>query len=562
MTVFAGIIELSGSSIEVEKELLYKAFEKHCNDRVCLEFETDSALLASFDIGAFSEKGFSKNGNSLTLVVGDPLLNGELSSRARDATLINNDWLNIKTPLCKSRGVFSGVSIDTNKQNMILFTDKLGIRPLYYYCKDNLLIYTSVLSVLEELQFIFLKPSSMGVCENLAFGYCLSDRTQYEYIKRLDCGELLITKGNSLSISKYWDWNKGEDNNTESVGDIYKVFEEAVKIRQGKNNNAIAFLSGGLDSRAIAAQVNLNVKNLYTFNFSTSRSQDSECAKLFAVEAKLLHSEKLFPTLVFPNWAQLISDEISNMKTKFDIDTNQKLVWSGDGGSVGIGYVYIDEKSIENIVKGDITESVRYFLLKNKITLPTVFFNKKHSHSINSVLVESVEKEISKYIETPTKAMYRFLMSNDQKRHLGRHFETICQHKVEFLLPFFDSNFLEKINAVPANELMYHKFYMRWFNFFPRVSRSVSWQTYPKHEACPIAPSENLTYQWSKDNKRNKVNYKVRFQDFCFYTSIMTKANITEYFSSYKLFIGMFLHLTGIKDYSYLIKKLKCLTNE
>jgi asparagine synthetase B (glutamine-hydrolysing) len=49
-------------------------------------------------------------------------------------------------------------------------------------------------------------------------------------------------------------------------------------------------------------------------------------------------------------------------------------------------------------------------------------------------------------------------------------------------LPFFDSDFLEHMYALPVDEMVNHKFYMQWFSLFPENAHKTPWQTYPGHE--------------------------------------------------------------------------------
>jgi len=437
-----------------------------------------------------------------------------------------------------------------------LFTDKSGIRPVYYYQKGNVFVYSSLLSFLENLPFVDLDPDFQGVCEHLAFSFCLSNRTPYQHIKRLNGGECLIINSGIVRVEYYWDWQKIQVKKIVTDKDIeeaYQCFDNAIKQRITQSEEAIAFLSGGLDSRVICAQVNKHVKKLHTFNFSTNRSQDNEFAKLFADNAKLIHHEKQFPSLAYPNWAQLIANEIKANSEQLHESTHQGTVWSGDGGSVAVGNVYIDNYINDALIKGDNDEAISHYLLSNKISIPIRFLKNKYAKQANGLIERSISEELLSNKVDPAKAMYYFLMNNDQKRHLQLHFESICQHKVELCLPFFDSAFLEKIYAIPSSELMYHKFYMKWFEYFPSNAQETPWQTYPQHEKCLLKAPDDLSYQWEVSAKNNSS----KSNDFTTYLEAKNSPLFVKLFDANKVFIAMVLHRLGIKDFSYLIKNFK-----
>ena len=170
-------------------------------------------------------------------------------------------------------------------------------------------------------------------------------------------------------------------------------------------------------------------------------------------------------------------------------------------------------------------------------------------------LQDSITSEIKNYTSVNEKAMYFFLLFNDQKRHLDNHFETIHEHKVELILPYFDSKFLEKIISIPCHDMFFHKLYMRWFNLLPEYARNTPWQTYPRHEPCPIKIERDLKYQW--EVKKHSTN---RLQDFIVYLGIKNQTCVKKFFNNSKLTVMMLLHLIKVKDFTYIVKKLAYLS--
>lgn len=549
LTIVAGIIQLDDKPLtKSHSEALIKHFSSTLNAKCHTLFSNEQSTHLFHDINNTAKPQISENEKLVTAINGDPLLN---NTSLEQCDIINNqiDTISLENIFQSARGVFSGISINKLNFDTYIYTDKLGIRPIYIYKKDGLLIYSSLLKLIKELPFVCLEADKKGLNELLSMGFCLSDRTQYKYISRLDKSQYISIINNKIKTHQYWNWtniNHIKQVNESDIKELHSTFQEAVKIRYKQSSNAIAFLSGGLDSRAIVASLKEITDDIHTFNFGTKQAQDNVFAKLFAEEINTTHHEKFFKTLAFPNWSQLISNSIDeDLK-----ETIKKEVWSGDGGSVGLGYVYIDEELTNLLREKNTNKATKLFIQKNKIEPPTSILKKQYQKNAKKCLEESINTEIEVNLSTSEKSMYFFLLFNDQKRHLDNHFETIHQHKVELILPFFDSVFLQKIMTIPAKNMLYHKAYMQWFNLLPTYARTTPWQTYPEHEPCPIDHKDELKYQWEERSSENHI------QDYFLFLKINKNHSFNIYMNKSKIHIMMLIHLFKIRNFSYIVKKL------
>jgi len=157
----------------------------------------------------------------------------------------------------------------------------------------------------------------------------------------------------------------------------------------------------------------------------------------------------------------------------------------------------------------------------------------------------------------PVKSVYEFLLYNDQKRHMELHFETICQHGVEMMLPFFDSEFLAKIYSLPSKDIVFHRAYSNWFNLFPKYVTETPWQTYPEHVECPIKLEKNLSYQWTTSS----TTWLNRLADSKKFLTLSLNSSVFTMFSRSKLYFALLCHVIGIRDYSYILNKIIKLSN-
>ena len=81
---------------------------------------------------------------------------------------------------------------------------------------------------------------------------------------------------------------------------------------------------------------------------------------------------------------------------------------------------------------------------------------------------------------------YFYLMNNDQRRHLHHHFENIDRYRTEFMIPFYDAEFVKGMVSVPMEPCLHHGFYYDWMKRFPAPVSQIPWQAYPGHLPCPV----------------------------------------------------------------------------
>lgn len=547
MTIFAGIFDLSKSRInhDISKEF-YDAFDKKFNSKSILRVQQDNCHMCSLDIGAYSVQTSVKSDKS-TLIAGEPIIESDNRSLNTDFFAIEetDDIQKLGEVLKLSRGVFSGVKYDFRRKSIYIFTDKSGIRPLYYSLNGGILTFSTNFQFICSLSWVPSDYDTSSVIEHMTLGYTLGSRTTRKNVFRVNAGEIIYADSSpKLQSYTYWNWltdktlNSG---NGKEVSTVYNEFINAVKIRTKKNDNCYAFLSGGMDSRVVTAALKEFSCEPITFNFATKDSQDSEFAKLYAEKNNFNHHPLLLPTLKYQKWAYLVSNQISKL-TKIN---KAQFVWSGDGGSVGLGGVYMDQDLVDsNNTNRDIA---KMFLAKQQVELLSGYFTKSYADIPMSCLFNSIEDELNLIATEGAKKVYLFLMKNDQKRHLDEHYESIHEHRVELQLPFFDALFIEKVLENNLDDLIGHSLYSQFFECFPLTYRDTPWQTYPGHKVCPI-PYKNIENQWQRrDSLYN------RWQDCKYFSNIPKNSFSFDVFKRGKASLAMLLHLSGLKKLGYVI---------
>lgn len=140
---------------------------------------------------------------------------------------------------------------------LILIRDRAGVKPLYYYNDGTKFVFAS------EIKSIIASGVTAELAEEnlpdyFVFKYVPGNRTLHKNIFRLDPAAYLEfdLHKNSFEIKKYWELKKNNTYKNLSYADAGKILfdlvKDSVEIRLISDVPVGNFLSGGLDSSAIA----------------------------------------------------------------------------------------------------------------------------------------------------------------------------------------------------------------------------------------------------------------------------------------------------------------------
>jgi asparagine synthase (glutamine-hydrolysing) len=183
------------------------------------------------------------------------------------------------------RGMFAFALWDRKQQTLFCVRDRLGIKPFYYFWDGRTFAFASEIKALLEHPAISAQLETALLPEYLMFGYNSEERTLFRGIKRLMPGHhLTIRLGGrqpELKIAQYWDVpvaDKSERRSDEEwIAETRRRLEETVRMRLMSDVPLGMFLSGGVDSSAIAALTKrLTNAPVKTFSVGYQEEQYSE----------------------------------------------------------------------------------------------------------------------------------------------------------------------------------------------------------------------------------------------------------------------------------------------
>ena len=155
------------------------------------------------------------------------------------------------------RGMFSFAIWNKNTRTLFCDRDRLGKKPFYYYWDGRLFAFASEIKALLEHPAISPRFEESLLSEYLDFGYCSGEQTLFSGIRKLMPGHWLRLTPEQLEIRQYWEipcpttHEKRDDRSW--IAECRTRLEEAVRTRLMSDVPLGMFLSGGVDSSAIAA---------------------------------------------------------------------------------------------------------------------------------------------------------------------------------------------------------------------------------------------------------------------------------------------------------------------
>lgn len=247
-------------------------------------------------------------------------------------------------------GAYSFIIWDRKKSKLILHRDKIGLKPLYYYYKNNTFIFGTYLKALLRHPQIKKEMNVKNLCSYFFMdGLSLGAETEYEGINNLLPGHVLIVdeSGARLDLVKFKrDSESSNFNSKQTIRDFYEVLEKSVNRQFEINDQAINIaFSGGLDTKVIAAFAKKTKKPIRTFTVefdsqSETKRLDYELARAGARKIKSRHlrhklSSEKFLSAIEPQLAAggrlLNLNNLNGFYIFKWISQNANSVISGDG---------------------------------------------------------------------------------------------------------------------------------------------------------------------------------------------------------------------------------------
>lgn len=206
--------------------------------------------------------------------------------------------------LPKLNGIFVFAVWDKEEKKLFLVRDRLGVKPLYYYFKNDQLIFSSEIKAILE-HAIERKVNIEALNHYFRLMYVPAPLTMFANIFKLEPASYLIYQNGQVEIKRYWQINLGEiknlGNKKETVDKIRELMASSVQYQKISDRPVGIFLSGGIDSTSVLGNFRKYTNGLiktFSVGFDISDpyekiNKDFELAKETAKHYQTEHHELL-----------------------------------------------------------------------------------------------------------------------------------------------------------------------------------------------------------------------------------------------------------------------------
>jgi len=194
------------------------------------------------------------------------------------------------------RGMFAFALFDIESSKLFCARDPFGIKPFYYTCVDNEIIFGS------EIKSFYGHPSfkpevnKEALAGYLSFQYSVLTETFFKGVFRLPPGHFMIWEHNEVSINLYAShlFTPVDADFDTAVKQVDAVVSESIKKHMISDVEVGSFLSGGVDSSYVAAK--FGGSKTFTVGFDYENYSEIEYAKNLSDAIGTEHISKVIST--------------------------------------------------------------------------------------------------------------------------------------------------------------------------------------------------------------------------------------------------------------------------
>ncbi len=288
------------------------------------------------------------------------------------------------------RGMFTFAIWDSRQRRMFVARDRLGIKPLYYRLSPGSFLFGSEIKVLLAHPEVRPEFHRAVLPEYLAFGYLSGPETFYRGIRKLMPGHWLeIDESGELRSGPYWDLpltsEESARNESYYVNTYRELLESAVSSHLMSDVPVGVFLSGGLDSSAVAAlMTHIRRAPIETFSVGYAEQTYSELpyARLMAQHLNSNHHEVLVSQQEF-------------------FDALPKLIWHEDEpiawpSSVALYFVArLAREQVTVVLTGEGSDETLAGYSRYAFTLKNAAFDRIYRRSVPGLTRRQIRNSIS-----------------------------------------------------------------------------------------------------------------------------------------------------------------------
>jgi asparagine synthase (glutamine-hydrolysing) len=175
-------------------------------------------------------------------------------------------------------GVYQCAILDLDRRRLVIANDRFGLYPLYFSRQDGRLVFAPEVKAILGTPGFRKTLDQTALAQYLRFQVVMGERTFFEDVHRLAPASVMVCDLDTADcrVATYWSYSDipvlPAVTIDEAVIEAGRLLRRAVSRLSGGTHRPGVYLSGGLDSRAIAGLVDR--RPLTTLTYGHPRSRD------------------------------------------------------------------------------------------------------------------------------------------------------------------------------------------------------------------------------------------------------------------------------------------------
>lgn len=205
-------------------------------------------------------------------------------------------------------GIFAFAIIDKKKNRVVIARDHFGVKPIFYFSKDDFLLFGSEAKAILSHPSVPRKRNNHAIHLLSNLRYVQSNQTLFKDINHVPPGSYLLYENERIVIKRYFQFNPSiqKMSYNEAKEGILEKLKKAVKTQLISDVPIGVYLSGGMDSSSLVAMMSdLGIDDIRTFTLGFNEPTDEfESAQIIADQFDTEHytmNLDLNPMKYFPN---------------------------------------------------------------------------------------------------------------------------------------------------------------------------------------------------------------------------------------------------------------------
>lgn len=446
----------------------------------------------------------------------------------------------LETMLQKLNGMFAFAIYDLTKKKLYIARDRFGIKPLYAYQDNNIIIFASEIKSILHSGKIKAKIDKLGYQEIFVFGNSLR-HTLFDNISPVQPGEYVeINEKGSAKVCKYFNLEdlqrlsyKGATFE-ESIKALDRVLCDSVKRQMISDVKVGCQLSGGVDSSLICSYAR-SIRNEGLFDsiaviFEEAHKELSEEKYIDYVSKKLkmkshkaiLNEEFYIKNLELINWyldtIPAYHNELGIYALSQEAKQHVTVLLSGEGADELFGgygrMAFINVVKTLSRLKMIVPKKIKRIIWKERKNISFeeyVIFQEAIPLGLCKMVLydysdEQVSKDRRKCLENfsgaPLERQIKYELSVRLQGLLNRQDKSTMANSIENRVPFLDNEMVELVFKIPIR----HFIKVRMKDIFKRRGSRIQGK-YILKRLCEKKFNKGFAF-------RNKCGFVIPYREF------------------------------------------------